>query len=154
MQDIADSPALLVSPTTPLLALIRDWRLFRMCCIAGGILAVVIVALIGPRYTTTVGIVPQAARSGQLRGLAAQFGFDIAGSEGDESLFFYVELVKTQALLSRVVKHDYDQDGRRGDYAPRLSISIPRPIRQSALTRRLRPLRNAFNLLADRRTSS
>ena len=141
-----------VAPTRPhaLLALTREWRLFRNSALLGMILAVAAVIGIGRSYTTTVSFVPQGSRSGQLRGLAAQFGFDVAGTEDAESPYFYVELLRTKEVLSRVVTSRFDDGDTSGDYATFVDISASdAAVRTDKATK---VFQKQLIVLADRRT--
>lgn len=145
-QDVADP---LQEPSV-LFDLLGDWRLFRNCVAIGAVLAFVSLLIIGKHYTTSVSFVPQGSRSGQLRGLAAQFGFDVAGSESGESPFFYVELVRTKEVLTRVVTRTYDDGESQGDYATLRDISEA----DSALRtfKAIRAIEKKLSVTADRRT--
>lgn len=105
------------------LGLLESWRLIRNCLLLGLLVSVSIVLMLGRRYTATVAFAPQGSSSGQLRGLAAQFGFDIAGSQDAESPYFYVELVQTKDLLNRVVTRRYVAGDTSGDYATFLGLT-------------------------------
>lgn len=145
-QDVAEPTA----EPNALLDLLKDWRLFRNCTAIGAVMAFVSLLIVGKHYTTGVSFVPQGSRSGQLRGLAAQFGFDVAGSESGESPFFYVELVRTKEVLTRVVTRQYDEGETRGDYAALREISES----DSALRtfKAIRALERKLSVTADRRT--
>lgn len=138
------------APPLLLLSLVRDWRLIRNCVIVGITVAIATLLAVGPRYSTQSSIIPQGSRSGQLRGLAAQLGFDVAGSEGAESPYFYIELLKTQELLSRVVARQFTAGGRTGDYAAFRRISE----RDSAVrtVKAIKAFAKRMSVLADRRT--
>lgn len=138
------------APPHPLLALTRDWRLFRNCVLIGTLVAAASLLAVGRTYTTTVSFVPQGSRSGQLRGLAAQFGFDVAGSEGAESPYFYVGLLQTKEVLSRVVTNRFDDGETAGDYATFVKISAT----DSAVRtdKAIKAFRSQLVVLADRRT--
>lgn len=135
---------------SPLLALTKDWRVFRNSAIFGVLVAIAVVLLVGKSYTTTVLFAPQGSRSGQLRGLAAQFGFDVAGSEGAESPYFYVELVTTKEILSRVVTSHFDDGKMSGDYATFRDITASDS--QVRIDKAIKALRPRVVVLADRRT--
>jgi uncharacterized protein involved in exopolysaccharide biosynthesis len=132
------------------MALVKDWRLIFGGIIAGSVLAVVIVLVLGKHYTTGVSFMPQGARTGQLRGLAAQFGFDVAGNEGGESPFFYVDLLRTNEVLTRVVNRRFDDGETKGDYATFQRISEA----DSALRvyEAIREFSKNLSVTADRRT--
>jgi uncharacterized protein involved in exopolysaccharide biosynthesis len=132
------------------LSLAKEWRLVRNCLIAGLLVALVSVLVLGARYTSTVSFIPQGSRSGQMRGLAAQLGFDVAGNEGAESPYFYVELLRTKEVLSHVVKRRYSAGDRSGDYATILGISTS----DSAVRtdKAIKSLQKRVSVLADRRT--
>lgn len=108
-----------VTPIRPSLFLefLQQWRLIRNCLLLGMLVAIATVLALGRTYTATVSFAPQGASSGQLRGLAAQFGFDISGSQDAESPYFYVELGRTKDLLTRVVTQHFEANDTAGDYA-------------------------------------
>lgn len=141
--------ALQVRPSA-FLALARNWRLFRNWILVGVAAAAATVLIIGPRYTTTVSFTPQAPRSAQLSGIAAQFGLDISGTTGAESPYFYVELLQTKDILLRVVTHVYSVGGKSGDYAAFSSITTADSgVRADKAIKRLL---KRLNVVVDRRS--
>jgi uncharacterized protein involved in exopolysaccharide biosynthesis len=150
MQSTTDDGA---SPTITslFLGVAKNWRLFRACVILGFLLAVLMTVLKGKHYTTTFSIVPQAASTGQLRGLAAQFGFDVSGSQGAESPYFYLSLVQTDKLLIGVVNRHYAAGGTSGDYATFARIVTVDSARRTVEA--VKAIRSHMGTTADRRTS-
>jgi uncharacterized protein involved in exopolysaccharide biosynthesis len=134
-----------------LLSVAKSWRLYRNCIILGVLASVGIKLVKGKRYTSTASIVPQAARSSQLRGIAAQFGIDVGGADGAESPYFYVSLVETNELRTGVVNRRYVVGTDTGDYAHFQDISVP----DSAMRtyEAIRELNKHLGASADRRTN-
>jgi uncharacterized protein involved in exopolysaccharide biosynthesis len=58
-----------------------------------------------------VSFSPQVTGASALRGLAAQFGLDPAGSDPGQSPDFYQELIRSDRLLSAVAESNYRLDG-------------------------------------------
>ena len=80
-------------------------------------ISAILVSLILPeRYTVESRFMPESssAQVSRLAGLAAQFGFDIPGSETGASVDFYAELLESHDLLRAAVLTDYTFR-RRGD---------------------------------------
>jgi uncharacterized protein involved in exopolysaccharide biosynthesis len=144
-----DAPAANTQPSI-LLAFARDWRLFRNCVLLGVIVAGATILIIGRRYTTTMAFTPQAPRSSQLSGIAAQFGLDLSASTGAESPYFYVELMQTKDILWRVATHVYTVDGKSADYASFSSIlSTDSAVRGD---KAIKHLAKRLNVVVDRRS--
>src|SRR4051812_30714293 len=75
----------------------------RLVIIACGLLvglAGAMQARLRPQYTATSLFVPEATERGtsQLAGLAAQFGFSVAGTSNGEGPDFYAQLIKSRDL--------------------------------------------------------
>ncbi len=95
------------------------WRLlarrsFIARTVAVAILGTLIGSLILPRwYSTTLSFTPQQSRrapTGNLSGLAAQFGVALPTSEASQSPGFYAQLVVTQAILGSLTKLNLSAD--------------------------------------------
>ncbi len=64
-------------------------------------------------YTSTAAFRPAGGggQSGQLRGLAMEFGINLAGGDEQDSPEFYEALVRSPELLRLAVNHSYNVDG-------------------------------------------
>lgn len=107
-----------VPPTTLfglLAVLARGWRRI----VAWGLLAGAITAgltLASTQFwTSRASFTPQQRRvgaAGNLSGLAAQFGVQVPGGDGTQSVFFYAELIRSRELMREVVTASYPGSGR------------------------------------------
>ena len=96
---------------------IARWRLIALVLAATVVVAVLAVVLIPPVYRTQVSFVanttggsrlPSALGSvGPLAGLAAQFGVGGAGADPSESPNFYVELIRSRELVTRLLESKF-----------------------------------------------
>ena len=98
-------------------ALLRHWRwvVGIPLLLAGG---TVLLALSKPRvYTTAASFVPQGGEEGGagLAGVAAQFGLRVPTARRTLSAEFYVDLLRSPAILREVAKASYEvpRGGRR-----------------------------------------
>jgi uncharacterized protein involved in exopolysaccharide biosynthesis len=86
-------------------------RNLRLLVVVPAVFAVGTYAILrmSPEYTAESHFMPQGSDGGTSRlvGLAAQFGFDLGGSGGSQSLGFYVRLLNTRPLLSGAVQTQY-----------------------------------------------
>jgi uncharacterized protein involved in exopolysaccharide biosynthesis len=98
-------------------ALLRHWVVLVALPFAFLVLAVVYLVLGTPEFTASAVFMPQASNSGasRLSGLAAQFGINVGGASGGESLEFYSALPKSRALLQRAVESEYRVPGAGPD---------------------------------------
>jgi uncharacterized protein involved in exopolysaccharide biosynthesis len=84
----------------------EHWKLVSACA-AIGILIGLVAVLLTPRvYTATVSFFPESRRGdGALSMLTQQYGLNLpgGGGSGGPSLPFYVELVRSRALLARAL---------------------------------------------------
>src|SRR5690242_14775364 len=87
-------------------------RLVIAVCGAFIAVAAVLNARIRPEYTATSMFVPQATERGtsQLAGLAAQFGFNVAGTSNGDGPDFYAQLIKSRDLLREAALTRYPLD--------------------------------------------
>lgn len=121
---------------------------------AGVFTLVVLVTLILPRsYTTEGAFLPNSpAGTNAMSAIAAQYGFSLPGGDGGFSPEFYSELLRTRAMLTRLVDTEFeDVRVRLGMFRPAESRSgtlvdlfdidheNPRQARELAL-RRLRDM--------------
>lgn len=88
-----------------ILRVVRQY--WRIIVVSGAIAAILaaIVAFASPRtFTSTVSFYPESRRgSSGLSSLSQQFGINLSGSDAGQSLQFYVALVGSREILSRLV---------------------------------------------------
>lgn len=86
--------------------LYQNWRSIALLSLAAVILTATVV-LASPRtFTSTASFYPESRRgggSGSLSSLSQQFGINLPGSDAGQSLQFYVALVGSREILSRLV---------------------------------------------------
>ena len=87
----------------------RRRRLLIGLPIAGALVALLIFAIVGRRYSADSIIKPQAPETpqGRLSGLAAQLGFVLPGATIGDPVRLYTELAQGRELLTAVVQTDY-----------------------------------------------
>lgn len=98
----------------PLINLALDnARLLIAVPVAAAVLAVVFGLLFGGKYVAESSFRPQVERAdiSRFSGLAAQFGLNIGGAAGGESVDFYAHLARSRALLEDVARREYEVDG-------------------------------------------
>jgi uncharacterized protein involved in exopolysaccharide biosynthesis len=83
----------------------RAWVLW---CVVGLEIILLVVALLRPlRYTTVTAFMPEGQRTSGVSSLAAQFGVNVANTDGLSSPQFYPELVRSPQFLGAVVDSTY-----------------------------------------------
>jgi uncharacterized protein involved in exopolysaccharide biosynthesis len=102
-------------------------------------------------YQSKASFLPQSSGGGQLKGLAAQLGLDAGGGSPAESPYYYVDLIKLDAVLGRVATDTF-QDPQSGRTTPLMNIygagSDTAELRERAVGK----LRRRITADADRRT--
>lgn len=98
-------------------ALLRHWVALVAIPFAFLVLSVVSLVFSAPEFTASAVFMPQTSNSSasRLSGLAAQFGINVGGTGGGESLEFYSALPKSRALLQRAVESEYRVPGAGPD---------------------------------------
>ena len=124
-------------------------RRFALIGLAGGVLGVVALTVVGPRYLVAVQFQPRAASRSGLGGLAAQLGVD--ASSNLDSPQFYAELVRVPDLLAIVSRATvFTSSGAKVTVSEALESTDADSARQVAKT--VRKLRVIVTVAADRRT--
>lgn len=85
--------------------LYQNWRSIALLSIVAVILTAIVVFTAPRTYTSTASFYPESRRSGSgsLSSLSQQFGINLPGSDAGQSLQFYVALVGSREILSRLV---------------------------------------------------
>lgn len=66
----------------------------------------------GKAFTADSTFAPETqSQMGRAAGLAAQFGFNLEGAPGSESIFFYAEVIKSRALLRALATTTFPSGG-------------------------------------------
>lgn len=109
-----DSEPLILEPPgeITLRSVLRALKHYRVTVIATTLAAILLVGgytLAKPaRYTATASFLPQAKKSSSaVSGLAAQLGVTAPGAEPGQSPAFYIELLRSRAVLRPVVEKKY-----------------------------------------------
>jgi alpha-tubulin suppressor-like RCC1 family protein/uncharacterized protein involved in exopolysaccharide biosynthesis len=102
----------------PLINLALDnARLLLAVPLGAAAIAVILGLLFGGTYAAESSFKPQSEQSevGRFSGLAAQFGIDVSGGGGGESIDFYARLARSRALLEEVAQTEFaiPETGRR-----------------------------------------
>lgn len=149
------SDAMSVSLAELLGILIRRWRIWAAVTAVAAVGSVIVSLLLTPMFRSYVSFVPevsnQAMGMGQLGGLlqqeAAGLGLGLTGSPG-QSPSFYVDLLRSASVRSRVVEANY-QDTSRG-----FSGSLVDFFRLDDTQPPARALQKSMEVLADRTSIS
>lgn len=101
-----------VSLVNVLATLLRDRRLIVAVAFLVAFVSVGLKFMAPRTYTSTASFVPAADNGGanRMAGIAAQFGLGGGGSSPEQSPDFYVDLVKSRAILSRLAEGRYPAD--------------------------------------------
>jgi uncharacterized protein involved in exopolysaccharide biosynthesis len=82
--------------------LLRNHRALMLAAVLGAALGIS-VTLVRPRsFTAAARFMPQTRTQNAASGLAAQLGMTLPGSDASQSPDFYVELIRSREILSRV----------------------------------------------------
>lgn len=89
--------------------LIHSRALIMVLAIFGAVVGVLVAYLPGPTYSVSVSFRPESGtdRPARISSLAAEFGIALGGEQGADSPEFYVELIRSRALLERVASRSY-----------------------------------------------
>lgn len=90
--------------------LARQWRMILGAPIVVALLAGGLTFLQSPRYTAGASFVPQTSDGRQAGGAAAlaqQFGVNLGGERAGQSPQFYIDLLRSRAVLRRAVEARY-----------------------------------------------
>jgi uncharacterized protein involved in exopolysaccharide biosynthesis len=80
------------------------WRSIAIVSVSVAILTAIVVFTSARTFTSTASFYPESRRgSGGMSSLSQQFGINLPGSEAGQSLQFYVALVGSREILSRLV---------------------------------------------------
>jgi uncharacterized protein involved in exopolysaccharide biosynthesis len=139
--------------------LLKRWKLVASVPVAAAIVTLAIVTLIAPTFTATITFVPESPAQPRLptglAGLAGQLGISMA-PEGSRSPRFYSELVKSRAMLERVLLSSYRAPHAIGgaDTASLLTIlGTAGRSSQDSVERGVRALQRMISVTADNQTS-
>ena len=111
--------------------LLKRWRIVLGLPIGVAVFVVALSFLIRPTYTGTTSFVPEVRSEGGvpagLAGLAGQLGISF-GAEASQSPQFYAELVKSRAILQRLLLALYENPRSSGQVADSTNLlAILRP---------------------------
>jgi uncharacterized protein involved in exopolysaccharide biosynthesis len=95
--------------------LLQYWRTIAMMSVSAAILVAIIVFSSPRTFTSTASFYPESrSGSGGISTLSQQFGINLPGSDAGRSLQFYVALVGSREILSRLVTDSLSLTTSRG----------------------------------------
>lgn len=150
-----------VSTPTPVVSfvalIVRYARAFVIAPMLAAVIAMAVGYWMGYKYVSTTVLKPQltAISASGLASVASQFGFSLAGLGSEESLDFYVALVRSRSVLESValtefafsVEQEEGADRRAGTLAPLLGIEEDDP--EERLKEAVEWLEDAVRVSAD-----
>jgi uncharacterized protein involved in exopolysaccharide biosynthesis len=95
-------------PAWALAAILRHRRAIVGCGVLTAFVVGVVVLMRPRTYTASASVLPMTSRSGgNLAGLAASLGFNLSGTDLNQSPSFYADLATTPTILLPVVEHPF-----------------------------------------------